>query len=249
VLLATLNRPSKGNALSQLVISELDALVRDIDLSFGKEDCPRVLVITGAGPKTFCAGADVTELDGIGSAGARKQMRFGQAVFERLERLPVPVLAAINGFALGGGLELAMACDIRIASHTATLGQPEILLANIPGWGGTQRLPLLIGRAIANELIFTGSTISAARAYEIGLVNQVVDDAKAVALDLAAVLATRSPTALMGAKRAIDVGMQAGRIAGLLVEADAVGACCDTDDQRAAVKAFLDRKNGKGPAA
>lgn len=244
VLLATLNRPNKGNALNRPALQALDQVIRDIELGFGTSAAPRVLVITGAGPKAFCAGADVTELDGIGEHGAREQMRFGQLLFDRLEALPIPVVAAINGFALGGGLELAMACDIRVAAKDARLGQPEINLANLPGWGGTQRLPRLVGRGIANELIFGGETISAARAYEIGLVNRVADDAVAAALEMASRYAEKDPTALRGAKRAIGIGLQGGLSEGLIAEADAVGVCCATEAQQAATAAFL--KRGKG---
>jgi len=245
VLLATLNRPTKGNALSRPLLRELDALVQNIELAFGKPDSPRALVITGSGSKTFSAGADVTELDGIGNNGAREQMRYGQRVFDRLEALPIPVIAAINGYALGGGLELAMACDIRIAAHTAVLGQPEILLGNLPGWGGTQRLPRLVGRGIANELIFGGESITAARAYEIGLVNRVVDDAAAAAVEVAAAFAEKSATAIRGAKRAIAIGLQAGLTEGLLAEAHAVGVCCDTEEQQTALTNFLQRRKGR----
>jgi len=200
------------------------------------------LVLTGAGTKAFSAGADINELDDIGPDAARAQMRRGQAVFDRLERLPIAVIAAINGFALGGGLELAMAADIRIAAPTARLGQPEITLANLPGWGGTQRLPRLVGRGIATELILTGDLVEADRAYAIGLVNRIATDPLPAAIELGARIAAHSRTAVRGAKRAIRVGLEDGVMAGLSVEADAVADCCGTEVQRQAVRAFLRRR-------
>ena len=173
---------------------------------------------------------------------SRDQMRRGQAVFGALEALPIAVIAAINGFALGGGLELAMAADLRIASPDARFGQPEINLGNIPGWGGTQRLPRLVGQGRATELILTGELVSAQRALEIGLVNQVADEPLKVALGIAEHAAQRNPVAVRAAKQAIQVGLDAGMAAGLVVEADGVAACCETTAQRAAVRAFLNRK-------
>lgn len=247
VLIATLNRPGKGNSLNQPLIDALDRLAADIEGTTADAEGPRALVLTGAGGKAFSAGADITELDGIGSGAAREQMLRGQRVFDRLEQLPVVVVAAVNGFAVGGGLELAMAADIRIAAGTARLGQPEITLGNLPGWGGTQRLPRLVGRGRATELILTGDLLTAQRAYEIGLVNQVVENSLDAAVSLAARIAARSPVAVSGAKRAIRVGLEEGMRAGLTTEADAVADCCGTDEQRAAVQAFLTRRTPPGP--
>jgi enoyl-CoA hydratase len=242
VVVATLNRPDKGNALNTAMVEAIGSLVDDLESSFSTDDGARALVLTGAGEKAFSAGADVKDLDGIDSATARRQMRRGQAVFGALEELPIAVIAAVNGFALGGGLELAMAADIRIASPTAKLGQPEISLGNIPGWGGTQRLPRLIGVARATELILTGELISAQDALDIGLVNRVSDDPLKTAMDFADRIAQRNPVAVRAAKQAIRVGLEAGPTAGLVVEAEGVAACCETPAQRAAVRAFLDRK-------
>jgi enoyl-CoA hydratase len=243
VLVATINRPAKGNALSRPVITALDQLASDVLAACAgdRPDGPRAVVLTGAGDRAFSAGADITELDGIGGEGARQQMLRGQAVFGRLEALPVVVVAAVNGVAFGGGLELAMAADVRFAARSARLGQPEITLANLPGWGGTQRLPRLVGRGRATEMILTGDPVDAERALAIGLVEHVVDDPLAAAVEFAARVAERSPTAVRGAKRAIAVGLNAGTAAGSLVEADAVAACCETEEQRAAVRAFLTR--------
>ena len=250
VLLATINRPAKGNALNRAVVAALAQLADDVarDHATTQPDRPRALVLTGAGHRAFSAGADITELDGIGGAGARAQMRHGQAVFDRLEALPIPVIAAIDGVAFGGGLELAMAADIRLASPGSWLGQPEITLGNLPGWGGTQRLPRLVGRGLATEMILLGDPVDAARAASIGLVNQVVDEPVAAALALAARLAERSPTAVRGVKEAIHAGLSGGMEAGLLVEANAVAACCETAEQRDAVQAFLHRRRGPATA-
>lgn len=242
VLVATINRPSKGNSLSHAVIAALDALAAEVEKGATRDDGPRALVLTGAGERAFSAGADIHDLDGVSAAKAREQMRRGQCVFDRIEALPVVVIAAVAGYAVGGGLELAMAADLRIAGPGARFGQPEITLENLPGWGGTQRLPRLIGLGRANELILTGEIIDAERAREIGLVNRVVPDPLAAAIELAAAIGGRSAVAVAGAKRAIHAGLDGGLRTGLLVEADAVAACCETPQQRAAVRAFLDRK-------
>lgn len=244
VLLATLNRPRKGNALNQALITALDDLAASWDEGGPFDGC-RAVVLTGAGGRAFSAGADVTELDGISGPAAAAQMRRGQAVFDRIEALPVVVIAAVGGFALGGGLELAMAADIRIAAPWARLGQPEITLANLPGWGGTQRLPRLIGRGRATELILTGDQVDARRACDLGLVDHVADDPLVAALALAARIAGRSATAVAGAKRAIRTGLVEGVSRGLEVEAEAVAACCRTPEQKDAVRAFLDRRARK----
>lgn len=242
VLIATLNRPDKANALSRELIAALDALVRDIAAQVGAGDGPRALVLTGSGDKAFSAGADIAELSGLDWSGAQQQMVYGQHVFGRLADLPIVVIAAINGVALGGGLELAMSADIRIAAPHARLGQPEITLANLPGWGGTQRLPRLVGRGIATELILTGDLIDAARAERIALVNHVEDDCVRAAIDLARRVAARSSRAVAGAKRAIDTGLDRGLAAGLAAEAAAVADCCSTEEQHAAVAAFLAKR-------
>ena len=242
VAVATLNRAQKGNSLNQALIDALDGFAGQVEQAWGQDDEIRGVVLTGGSARAFSAGADINELDGISGAAARQQMRRGQKVFDRLEQLPVVVIAAINGFTLGGGLELAMAADIRIASPAAMLGQPEITLANLPGWGGTQRLPRLIGRGRATELILTGDLISADRAHELGLVDHLAGDPVSAAVELATRIAERSRTAVRGAKHAIRVGLENGSQAGLLAEADAVAACCETPEQRRAVQEFLLRK-------
>lgn len=240
VLVATLNRPAKGNALNRHLMSALDQLAAQVEAGGTGEG--QALVLAGAGTRAFSAGADVSELNGISPGTAREQMRRGQAVFDRLERLPVVVIAAINGFALGGGLELAMAADIRIAAPATQLGQPEITLANLPGWGGTQRLPRLVGRGVATELILTGDLIGADRAHALGLVNQIASDPLSAAIELGSRIAANSPTAVRRAKLAIRAGLEEGTAAGLITEADGVAECCGTDEQHQAVQAFLDRR-------
>jgi enoyl-CoA hydratase len=241
VLVATIDRAAKANSLNREVIDALDALAADIEDGTAEHEV-RALVLTGAGERAFSAGADINELTGIGEAAAYRLMRRGQEVFDRLEALPVAVVVALNGVALGGGLELAMAADVRIAAPTARLGQAEITLENLPGWGGTQRLPRLVGRGRATELILTGDLLDAATASEWGLVNRVADDPLAAAIELAERIALRSPVAVSGAKRAIAAGLAPGLRDGLEVEARAVGACCATTAQHAAVQAFLARK-------
>lgn len=242
VLVARLNRPTKGNALNHALIAALDDLAEELEVEASGPDAARALVLAGAGTKAFSAGADVHDLDGVSASRAREQMRQGQRVFDRIEALPLLVVAAVSGYALGGGLELAMAADLRIAGPQARFGQPEITLENLPGWGGTQRLPRLVGLGRAAELILTGELIDARRAHEIGLVNRVEDDPLTAAVALATEVAKRSDVAVRGAKRAMHAGLDAGFRTGLAVEADAVAACCETPLQRAAVHAFLNRR-------
>lgn len=254
VLLATLNRPAKANALSNELIGALGALADRVARESAEPGGPRALVLTGAGSKAFSAGADISNLRGLTADVARDQMLRGQAVFGRIASLPIAVIAAVNGLALGGGLELAMACDLRVAATTARFAQPEITLGNIPGWGGTQRLPRLVGRGAAAEMILTGTMIDAERALAIGLVNHVDDDCVARALDIATVIATRSRPAVAAAKRVIDIGLAAGIDRGLTAEAAAVGEMCETEEQHAAVAAFLAERSARhsrtdGPSA
>jgi len=244
VLVAMLNRPRKGNSLNHALISALDDLATDLARAASDPDGARALVLAGAGGKAFSAGADVHDLDGVSASRAREQMRRGQQVFDRIEQLPMVVIAAVSGYAVGGGLELAMAADLRIAGPDARFGQPEITLENLPGWGGTQRLPRLVGLGRATELILTGELIDAHRAYDIGLVNRVEADPLQLAITLASSISTRSAVAVGGAKRALHAGLDGGFRTGLEVEADAVAACCETPAQHAAVHAFLNRRRG-----
>lgn len=241
VLGVQLNRPAKANSLSQPLLVELDVLTDSLMRGQGIGEGVRAVVVSGAGGRAFSAGNDITSLQGLSASEATQQMLWGQEIFQRLEDCPPVTIAAIDGVALGGGLEIAMACDMRFASPSSRLGQPEITLGNIPGWGGTQRLPRLIGEGRAIELILTGALIDAARAEQIGLVNQVDDDPVAAAHALAETIAANSPTAIAQALRAVYAGTRHGLVHGMLVEARGVGTCCTTDEQRNAVQAFLDR--------
>lgn len=238
VMLLTLDRPQRLNALDRELLSALDerctAIAADPEV--------RAVVLTGVG-RAFCAGADVNELDRISADEAFELMRFGQAIFDRVAGLPKPVIAAVNGVALGGGCELALACDLRFAAASARFAQPEITLGNVPGWGGTQRLPRLIGPGRAAEMILSGAFVDAQTACEWGLANRVCEDELLLeqTLTFATQIAEHSPVALAGAKRAIAHGLQHGQQAGLLVEAQAVSECCGTEQQQAAVEAFLAR--------
>jgi enoyl-CoA hydratase/carnithine racemase len=247
VALLTLNRPERLNALSRELLTALDEQCTALRADAGV----RAVVLTGAGERAFCAGADVTQLDGISPADAFELMRFGQRVLDRLAALPQPVVAAINGVALGGGCEVALACDMRFAAASARFGQPEIKLANVPGWGGTQRLPRLIGLARGSEMILSGEMVDAQTALAWGLANRVVDDERLLeeTLAFAASIAEHSAVALAEAKRAIAYGLEHGQAAGLFVEAEAVARCCETEEQRAAVRAFLARRSGNASGA
>lgn len=240
VALVTLNRPERLNALNRRLLTALDATCAD--LASDRE--VRAIVVTGAGERAFCAGADVNELDGIGPVEAQQLMRDGQGTFDRLAALPQPVIAAVNGVAFGGGCELALACDLRFLSDDALIGQPEIKLANVPGWGGTQRLPRLVGPGRAAEMILSGDAVDAPTALSWGLANRVhpADGLVQASVDYATRLARHAPLALELAKRCIAYGLENGLKAGLLFEAKAVARCCATEEQDAAIRAFLERR-------
>lgn len=242
ILVATLNRPRKGNSLSTELIVAIGELATELRRPHGRFAAVKAVVLTGSGDKVFSAGADINDLRGLSESAARKQMLRGQAVFDSLEDARQVVIAAVNGIAFGGGLELAMACDLRIAAPTATLGQPEITLGNLPGWGGTQRLPRLIGEGRALEMILTGEPIDAARAAQIGLVNSIAENPLDAAIDLAHRIAVRSSTAVDAAKQAVYAGERLGITRGLEIEAALVGKCSVSPEQQAAVQAFFDRK-------
>src|SRR5262245_44398047 len=193
VAILTFNRPKVLNALNAATLRDLEAALDALEA----DDEVRAIVLTGTGEKSFIAGADINELAVLSPAQGKEHARHGQRIFDRLEQLGKPVIAAINGFALGGGCELAMACTIRIAADTARLGQPEINLGIIPGYGGSQRLPRLVGKGRALEILLTGDMVSAQRAYEIGLVNKVVPAAELMtaARAMAQTLATKAPIA------------------------------------------------------
>jgi enoyl-CoA hydratase/carnithine racemase len=236
----TLNRPDRLNALSRATVESLDAAraraLDDTDVG--------VMVLTGSGEKAFAAGADIAEMSSLGAAEARAYSRFLQEALDRLERSPKPVLAAINGFALGGGCELAMACHVRIASESASFGQPEVALGLIPGAGGTQRLPRLVGRGRALDMILSGDRIDAPEALRIGLVQKVVP--AAVLLEevagYAARLLTRGPRALALSIEAVLAAGDVSQDEGMRLEAGLFGLCFATEDMREGTRAFLEKR-------
>lgn len=241
VATVTVNRPEKLNALSGAVILEL----RDAFERIAGTAEIRGAIVTGAGEKAFVAGADISELEKLSPAEARDFATRGQRVFRLLETSGKPSAAAVNGYALGGGLELAMACTVRFASENARLGQPEVKLGIVPGYGGTQRLPRLVGRGRALEMLLSGEPVAADEALRIGLVNAVVPQAELLAYSrawLAKVLAN-GPVAVALAMEAVDAGMEAGLEEGLRLEAAAFGLTAATDDRREGTRAFLEKRH------
>jgi enoyl-CoA hydratase len=236
----TLNRPDKLNALDRLTLDELHAVFADTAAS----GAIRAVVVTGAGPKAFVAGADIAEMNTLTPLQARDFSRHGQALMTRIERLGKPVVAMVNGFALGGGLELAMACHLRIAADTAKLGQPEVNLGLLPGFGGTQRLLRLVGRGATLELCLLGQNIDAARALQLGLVTRVVAAAEleAETMKVAQQLAQAAPQALRGVLDAVLVGGEAALDAGLDYETQAFALAFSSEDMREGTSAFLARR-------
>jgi enoyl-CoA hydratase len=240
VLVITVNRPKVLNALNAGTIEELGAAFADA----AARDDVRVVVLTGAGEKSFVAGADINELSVQTPVGGREHARKGQTLFDRIEALGKPVIAAVNGFALGGGCELAMACTIRIAADTAKFGQPEINLGLIPGYAGSQRLPRLVGRGRALELLLTGQQISADEAHRIGLVNRVVPSASLAteARTLAHTLAAKAPVAVRYILEAVSGGLEMSLADAQDYEATLFGLVSSTEDMREGTKAFLEKR-------
>lgn len=236
----TVNRPNKLNALSRALIEELaDAFAR-----IEHEQVIRAAIVTGAGEKAFVAGADINELAVLTAVEAREFSLRGQRAFRMLETCSKPTVAAVNGFALGGGLELAMACTVRFASENAKMGQPEVKLGMVPGYGGTQRLPRLVGRGRALELLLSGEPISAAEAHRIGLVNAVTPQAELLNYSrewLGKVLAN-GPVALALTMEAVDVGLNFGLEEGLRFEAAAFGLSAASEDRSEGTRAFLEKR-------
>lgn len=238
--IVTLNRPKALNALNYEMLKELNSLLDSIT----QDETVKVVIITGSGEKAFVAGADITEMQPLSAIEGRKWAKFGQAIFSKLENLPQPVIAAINGFALGGGCELAMSCDMRIASDKAKFGQPEVGLGIIPGFAGTQRLPRLVGKGRAKELLFTGDSIDVQEAYRIGLVNKVttaeelMNSAKAVAEKIM----SRAEVAVRLCKSAVNEGMDMDLASGTAYEAETFGLCFSTGDQKEGMNAFVEKR-------
>lgn len=240
VLIVTLNRPKVLNALNAQTLTELGQAIGDAK----NDDGVRVVVLTGAGDKSFVAGADINELAVQTPVGGRDHARHGQELFDRIERLGKPVIAAVNGFALGGGCELAMACTMRIASDTARFGQPEINLGIIPGYAGSQRLPRLVGRGRAQELLLLGDMIGAEEAHRIGLVNRVVPAAELMTevRKLAQTLALKAPVAVRYILDAVATGADMAFADAEDHEATLFGLVSTTDDMREGTRAFLEKR-------
>jgi len=240
VLIVTFNRPAVLNALNAQTLDEFAAVIDDVR----RDDAVRVVVVTGAGEKSFIAGADINELAVQTPVAGREHARRGQALFDRVERLGKPVIAAVNGFALGGGCELAMACTMRLASDAAKFGQPEINLGLLPGYAGSQRLPRLVGRGRALELLLTGAMISADEAYRIGLVNRVVPAAKLMeeARTLARTISTKPPVAVRYILEAVASGLDMSFADAQDYEATLFGLVATTEDMREGTRAFLEKR-------
>jgi enoyl-CoA hydratase/carnithine racemase len=236
----TVNRPKMLNALNTPTWSDLRRAFECVR----KDTAVRGAILTGAGDKAFIAGADINELAGVTAFEAEKASRFGQEVLDLIENLGKPVIAAINGFALGGGCETAMACTMRLAVESAKFGQPEVALGLIPGGGGTQRLPRLVGKGRALELILSGHMISAQEAYRIGLVNEIVPGTKLIARaeEILMRIASNAPIAVKFALEAANKGLDTSQSEGLLLEASYFGLCAATEDKREGTSAFLEKR-------
>jgi enoyl-CoA hydratase len=239
----TLNRPQVLNALNSKTLNELDDCLKAVRA----DHAVRVLIVTGAGEKAFIAGADINELSQQTPVSGREFTLHGQGIIHRFETLGKPSIAAINGFALGGGCELALACTIRIASRNAKLGQPEVKLGIMPGLGGSQRLPRLCGKGVAQELILTGEMITADEALRIGLVNRVVEpaDLMAAAETVAKKIIANAPLAVQYAMEAVERGMEMPQEEGVYLEATLFGLCCATHDMHEGTRAFIEKRPAK----
>jgi enoyl-CoA hydratase len=239
----TVNRPDKLNALNAATIAEIDRAFRTL----ADEDAIRGIILTGAGPKSFVAGADIAELATMGPLSGIRVSRDGQDAFRFMERMRKPVVAAVNGFALGGGLELALACHIRIASRNARFGLPEVKLGIIPGYGGTIRLPRLVGRGRALELMLTGDMIDADEAFRIGLVNRVVEQDALLdsARELVGKIAANGPVAVGLALEAVDRAAGTTMDDALVLESNLFGLLASTTDMKEGMQAFLEKRKAE----
>ena len=238
----TINRPKALNALNSEVLKEIEATFDAIDL-----DATRAVVLTGAGDKSFVAGADIGEMSTLTKAEGEAFGKTGNDVFRNIETFPIPVIAAVNGFALGGGCEISMSCDIRICSENAIFGQPEVGLGITPGFGGTQRLARIVGVGKAKEMIYTAFNIKAEEAYRIGLVNAVYpqEELLAAAKKLANKIASNAQIAVRACKKAINEGLQVDMDQAIVVEEKAFGSCFETEDQKAGMGNFLEKDKSK----
>ncbi len=245
ILFVTIDRPKVLNALNAQTVGEIE----DVFESARDDDSVRVVIVTGGGEKAFVAGADINELAKMNPITGKMTSERGQDVFTRIERFPKPVIAAINGFALGGGCELALACHIRIASEKAQIGLPEVSLGIIPGYGGTQRMARLLGKGKAFELVCSGERVNGAEAERIGLVNKVVppDQLMSTAEEMAKKIASRSPVAVRAAIEAINYGSDMPLEEGQLLEATLFGVLCASEDMKEGMAAFLEKRPAKFP--
>ena len=236
----TINRPQALNALNSAVLDDLNTVLDNVDL-----DTVRCLVLTGAGEKSFVAGADIGEMSTLTKAEGEAFGKKGNDVFLKIESFPIPVIAAVNGFALGGGNELAMSCDIRLCSDNAVFGQPETGLGITPGFGGTQRLARLVGMGMAKQMVYAAANIKADEAYRIGLVNAVYpqEELLPAAQKLAARIASMAPIAVRAAKAAINEGYQVSIDSGVRIEEEKFGSCFETEDQKEGMANFLRKKD------
>ncbi len=241
VAIVTINRPKALNALNSDTLQDLDLVLEDLE----KDENVYVVILTGAGEKAFVAGADITEMKDLNTMEGRAFSILGNKVFRRLENLEKPVIAAIPGFALGGGCELSLSCDIRIASEKAKFAQPEVGLGITPGFGGTQRLARIVGAGIAKEIIYTTRIVKAEEALRIGLVNKVVEIDKLMeeAMAMANTIAAQAPIAVKLAKAAINRGLQCDIDTATMYEAEAFGACFSTADQKEGMTAFVEKRD------
>ena len=235
----TINRPKALNALNSTVLEELDKTLDAVD-----QETVRCLILTGAGEKSFVAGADIGEMSTLTKAEGEAFGKKGNDVFRKLEAFPIPVIAAVNGFALGGGCEISMSCDIRICSENAVFGQPEVGLGITPGFGGTQRLARIVGTGKAKEMIYGARNIKAEEAYRIGLVNNVypAEELMPAAKKLASTIARNAPIAVRNCKRAINEGLQVDMDQAIVIEEKLFGDCFETHDQKEGMSAFLEKR-------
>ena len=240
IAVATINRPKALNALNSQVLEDIDQLVEQVKA----DDEIRALVITGSGEKAFVAGADIGEMSTLTKAEGEAFGKKGNDVFRKLETLPIPTIAAVNGFALGGGCELSMSCDIRLCADTAVFGQPEAGLGITPGFGGTQRLARLVGMGIAKQLIYTAKNIKADEALRIGLVNAVypLEELMPAAEKMAETIAKNAPIAVRACKKAINEGLEAKMDDAVVIEEKLFGSCFQTADQIEGMSAFLEKR-------
>ena len=239
VCIVAINNPQTLNALNSAVLEELDRAFSEI----AADDGIAAVILTGAG-KAFVAGADISQMSTMNAAQGKAFGEYGAAVFRKIELLDKPVIAAVNGYALGGGCELAMCCDIRIASAKAKFGQPEVGLGITPGFSGTQRLPRIVGPGKAKELIYTAGIIDAAEACRIGLVNKVTEPEALMdeAMEMAAKIASKAPIAVKYSKQAINKGMQTDMDTAISIEAGLFGLCFSSEDQKEGMRAFLEKR-------